>query len=151
MWEFEIPSPKGVGDADVWVLRTQAVVEPGRSFTPIDIPYKGTGGLRVPGKEVYSHEFTVRLLEGEDAKGFEAVQSWMKLIRDNIDGVGLSDPSLKTDAVVRLLTTQGEVAKQIKIVGMYPQAKPDVTLNYDDNAIEAYEITFAYDRWETYE
>ena len=151
MWEFEIPAPKGTGSADVWVIRAQSIEEPGRSFAAIDIPYKGTGGLRVPGKEVYDHEFTVRVIEGEDAATFQAIQSWMKLIRDNVDGTGLTDPELKTDAVVRLLTTGGDVAKQIKIVGMYPQAKPDVTLNYDENAIEAYEITFAYDRWETME
>lgn len=148
MWEFEIPAPKGTGSSDVWVLRAQSIMEPGRSFEPINIPYKGTGGLRVPGKEAYTHEITVRVIEGEDADTYKAIQSWMKLIRDNVSGVGEADPDLKTDAVVRLLTTKGEVSKQVKIVGMYPQAKPDVTLNYDENAVEAYDVTFAYDRWE---
>lgn len=148
MWEFEIPAPKGISASDVWTIRSQSIVEPGRSFAAIDIPYKGTGGLRVPGKEVYTHEIAVRVLESEDAATFKAIHSWMKMIRDNVSGVGEADPDLKTDAVVRLLTTKGVVAKMVKLVGMYPQAKPDVTLNYDENAVEGYDVTFAYDRWE---
>ena len=148
LWEFEIPSPKGVGDPEVWIIRAQAVEEPGRSFAPIDIPFKGTGGVRVPGKETYDHEITVRLLEGEDAKTYEAIQSWMKLIRDNVSGLGLSDPDLKTDAVLSLLDSLGNTVKRVKIVGMYPQAKADVALDYATNDPMRYEITFAFDRWE---
>ena len=148
MWEFEIPAPKGLGTADIWVIRTQAAQEPGRSFTPIAIPFKGTGGIVVPGKEVYDHTLTVRMLEGEDAKSYEAIQSWMKLIRDNVTGVGLSDPSLKTDAVVSLIDTKGVVTKRVKIVGMYPQDKGVVALDYDQNDVQKYEVVFAYDRWE---
>lgn len=148
MWEFEIPAPKGLGTADLWILRTQATQEPGRSFTPIPIPFKGTGGLIVPGKEVYSHTITVTILEGEDARGYEAIQSWMKLIRDNVTGVGLGDPDLKTDAVVSLIDTKGVVTKRIKVVGMYPQEKAPVELTYEANEVEKYVVTFAFDRWE---
>jgi len=148
MWEFEIPAPKGLGTPDIYVLRSQAVTEPGRNFEPIDINFKGTGGFRVPGRERYTHEFTVRMIEGEDARAYQAIQSWMKLIRDNVTGIGVADMDMKTDAVVTLLTTRGDVAKRIKIIGMYPQAKPDVTLDYDANDTEKYEITFAFDRWE---
>jgi len=148
LWEFEIPAPRGLGSSDLWVIRAQAVSEPGRSFTPINIPYKGTGGIVVPGKETYSHVMTVRLLEGEDAKSYEAIQSWMKLIRDNVAGTGVGDPDLKSDAVVTLLNSKGDAVKRIKIVGMYPQEKADVALDYGVNEIQRYEVTFAYDRWE---
>ncbi len=148
LWEFEIPAPKGLGSSDIWVLRTNAIEEPGRSFAPILIPYKGTGGIVVPGKETYSHTITVRLLEGEDARGYEAVQSWMRLIRDNVAGVGVSDPDLKTDAVVSLLDSKGNVTKRIKIVGMYPQEKEPLALDYDTNDVAKYGIIFAFDRWE---
>ena len=148
LWEFEIPAPRGLGSADIWVIRSQAVSEPGRSFTPIPVPYKGTGGIVVPGKETYSHTLLVRLLEGEDARSYEAIQSWMKLIRDNVSGVGLGDPDLKSDAVVTLLDSKGSAVKRIKIVGMYPQEKADSALDYNTNDIQKYDITFAYDRWE---
>ena len=148
MWEFEIPAPKGLGTSDIWILRTQATAEPGRSFTPIEIPFKGTGGLVVPGKEKYEHTIKVSMLEGEDAKSYEAIQSWMKLIRDNVTGVGLSDPSLKTDGVVSLIDTKGIVTKRVKIVGMWPQDKGAVNLSYESNEVQKYDITFAFDRWE---
>jgi len=149
LWEFEIPAPKGSGDTDVWILRTQMMQEPGRRFDPIDIPFKGTGGFRVPGKEVYTHEITVRVLEGEDAKAFEAIQSWMELIRSNISGLGSADPDLKSDAIVRLLDSKGETTKAIKLVGMYPQEKPTVDLDYSTNDSQKYDVTFSFDRWET--
>ena len=148
MWEFEIPAPRGLGTSDIWIIRTQAAAEPGRSFTPIPIPFKGTGGLVVPGKEVYDHTLTVRMLEGEDAKTYEAIQSWMKLIRDNVTGVGLGDPDQKTDAVISLIDTKGIVTKRVKLVGCYPQEKAAVALDYDTNDVHKYELTFAYDRWE---
>jgi hypothetical protein len=148
LWEFEIPSPRGIGDSDVWILRAQSMTEPGRSFAVIDIPFKGTGGIRVPGKETYSHEITVTLLESEDAKTYEAIQSWMKLIRDNVNGTGLADPDLKSDSVLTLLNNQGTPVKRIKLVGMYPQNKADVKLDYGTSEAMKYDLTFAYDRWE---
>jgi len=148
LWEFEIPAPKGSGSSDIWVIRAQSIMEPGRNFEPIDINYKGTGGLRVPGRERYSHEFTVRILEGEDSNTFQAIQSWMKLIRDNVTGVGVGDPDLKTNAVLTKLSTKGKPTRRIKLVGMYPQAKPDSALDYDTNDTQKYEVTFSYDRWE---
>ena len=102
----------------------------------------------MPGKETYSHKFTVRLLEGEDAKGYEAVQSWMRLIRDNVTGIGLGDPDLKSDAVVTLSDSKGAAVKRVKIVGMYPEEKADSALDYNTNDTQKYEITFVYDRWE---
>lgn len=148
LWEFEIPAPRGLGSSDLWIIRTQAIVEPGRRFDPIQIPYKGTGGFVVPGKETYSHVFTVRLLEGEDAQGYQAIQSWMKLIRDNVAGTGLGDPDLKSDAVVTLLDNKGNAVKRVKVVGMFPQDKADVALDYNTNDVQKYEVTFSFDRWE---
>jgi hypothetical protein len=148
LWEFEIPSPKGIGGADIWIIRAQAIEEPGRSFEPINIPFKGTGGIRIPGRETYDHEFKVSVLEGEDAKTYEAIQSWMKLIRDNTTGKGSPDPDLKTDAIVTLLNSAGVATKRIKVVGMYPQSKDDVALGYAINDAMKYDITFAFDRWE---
>jgi hypothetical protein len=148
LWEFEIPVPKGVGDPDVFLLRCQAVEEPGRRFAPIDIPFKGTGGVRYPGKEEYDHEVTVRLIEGTDAKTYEFIQSWMKLIRNNTNGTGLADTEIKADAVLRLLDQEGNTTKKVKLVGMFPQNKANVPLDYAVNDSMKYDITFAYDRWE---
>jgi hypothetical protein len=72
----------------------------------------------------------------------------MRLIRDNVAGVGVSDPDLKTDAVVSLLDSKGNVTKRIKIVGMYPQEKEPLALDYDTNDVAKYGIIFAFDRWE---
>jgi hypothetical protein len=148
LWEFEIPAPKGLGSSDIWIIRATSLEEPGRRFDPILIPFKGTGGMVVPGKEVYSHMLTVKIQEGEDAKTYEAIQSWMRLVRDNVAGTGLGDPDLKTDAVLTLLSTKGTVAKRIKLVGMYPQEKVALPLGYEINESAKYDVTFAYDRWE---
>lgn len=151
LYEFEIPAPKGTGVSDIWVIRAMSIQEPGRSFDPIDIPYKGTGGMRVPGKEKYSHEFTVRILESEDGASFNAIHSWMQLVRNNRTGVGSSDADIKTDAVVTKLSTKGEATRRFKFIGIYPQDKPLSALDSKTNEVQEYEVVFAYDRWEEME
>ena len=149
MFTFEIPAPIGLGDPNTWVLRVKAAEEPERSFDKIEIPFMGTAGLVLPGKEKYSHEMKVTVLEGEDAATYQFVQSWMAMIRDNISGVGLGDPDLMADGVLTEYDTKGNAVKRIKITGMYPQAKGAVPLAWENSKVVEYDITFAFQRIET--
>lgn len=148
MWEFEIPAPRGTGSSDVWLLRAQEVVDPGKSFEQISIAYKGTGGMTVPGREKYPQQFPAVFIEGEDKKVFDAIHSWMELIRGTTTGIGVTDLLLKTDALLRELSTTGDVTKTTKIVGLWPMDKQEVPLTYKRSGEKEYRIIFSYDRWE---
>ena len=149
MFEFEIPAPKGSGSADIYVIRTHAVEEPERSFDDILVNYKGTGGLNIPGRERYSHQFRVRLLESEDAQSFASIQSWMDLIRNSNSGTGVLDQALKSTAVLsRISTADGNVNMRLKINGIYPKMKPSYMHDSDINDIRRDEFVFAFDSFE---
>lgn len=148
LWDFEIPSPKGSGTTDVWFIRAQSTVIPGKSFDDIDINYKGTGGFRVPGRERYSHDFPVTVIEGTDKKGFDAIHSWMELVRASVSGEGEPDPDIKADAILTCFDQKGNPWLRIKMVGMYPKNIADIDLNYNASAAILFNVMFSYDRWE---
>jgi|HubBroStandDraft_2_1064218.scaffolds.fasta_scaffold143613_2 hypothetical protein len=147
-WDFQIPAPVGTGDTDVWLLRAQNVHIPGKSFEDIHIDYKATGGYNIPGREQYDHIFPVTLLEGEDALGFTAINSWMEQIRSAVGGTGSPDASLKTDAVLTMTDEQENPWLAIKLVGIYPKSVDNVDLNYNSSGVVKFSVTFSYDRWE---
>ena len=147
LWEFEIPAPKGTGSNDVWFIRAVSAIIPGKSFDDIDINYKGTGGFRVPGRERYSHDFPVTILEGEDKRGFVAINSWQNQIR-SIDGTGEPDSNLKTDGILILLDNKESSWNRIKLTGIYPKSVGDVELSYDNSTNIKFNVVFSYDRWE---
>lgn len=147
-WDFEIPAPKGVGSTDVWFIRAQSAHIPGKNFEDILINYKATGGFNVPGRERYDHSIEIIVLEGEDRRGFDAINSWMNLIRDPRTGEGSADNDLKTDAIVTLTKANGEIWMAIKLIGIYPKAVANVDLTYNTSKEISYSVTFSYDRWE---
>lgn len=148
LWEMLIINPVGGGDGDVLSIRCRSTSVPGKSFGNIDIPFKQTAGIRVHGKETYSHEITLEFIEGEDRKVFDAIHAWHQQTIHNRTGKGLSDDELKRDMVLNLVKTSGEDWMNLKLMGCYPQAVPDVPLNYETEGEFRYSVTFAYDRWE---
>lgn len=146
LWEVSFVNPIGGGDREVLTLRCQSSTIPGRSVGEIVVPFKQTGGIKYPGKLTYSHSWTCEFIEGEDGKVFDAIYAWAQQIVNDYDGVGEVD--IKSDIYLKLLSTKGEETREIKLVGCYPQDRPDVAVNYGNEDVLRYTVTFSYDYWE---
>lgn len=147
LWEFDIPSP-AAGSADVWYLRALSATIPGESFEAIEINYKGTEGFVVPGRKRVTHEFTVAVLESEDAETFNNIHDWFELIRNSRTGVGAPDPTVKSDIMVSLKKLDKTDAKKIKIKGAWVKSMDEQPLGSDASEVQIYNVTFAFDTWE---
>ncbi len=149
LWYVMFTNPIGGGDADALDTRCRSASIPGRSVGTIDIPYKGTAGIRVPGKLQMSHSWSVSFLENtEDQKTYNALYAWHEAIVGARTGIGGPDLAVKSDIYLRCIDQAGNVWLTIKLIGAFPSELGDVSLSYEDNSTIQFPVTWSYDRWE---
>jgi hypothetical protein len=147
LFELEIPSPKGLGSADLWNLRCLELEDPERAFETIHIDVKGSEGFDIPGRATVSHSFNVTVEESEDAQTFNAINSWMDLIRDAESGEGVSDLEIKSDALVIYYSTDGStITRKQKVIGIWPKKRPMVKLQSGSSNRVQFAVEFSFDR-----
>lgn len=147
-WEIVIPNLPGGGDEDSLELRGYSSVIPGRSVGEILVPFKGTAGMKVPGKLDLTHNWPVTFWESEsDKKTFDALHSWQELIINAETGIGTPDPTLKTDLYLRCLKATDTSWLKIKLVGCYVQSVDDAPLTWEAEDLISFSSTFSYDYW----
>jgi len=147
LFELVIPDPGG-GDSELWRMRGQSAVIPGRSFTKHHVDFKATGGVEYAGKERYGHRWETTLIESEDRETFNAFYTWMQEVLHNKTGIGAGDTVIKRDLYITLINTDGTVGDKIKIIGCFPEEVPDTPLDMGSDDILRYTCAFSYDRWE---
>jgi len=148
LWDVVLSSIVGGGNRDHLEIRAQSTAIPGRSVGEILVPFKGTAGIKFPGKLTMTHTWPAVFIEGNDQEVFDAIYGWMQSIQNARTGIGGPDSIIKADIYLRLLDQQDNVTKKFKLVGCYPQAVDDVPLAYDDEGNILYNVTFSYDFWE---
>lgn len=148
MWEVLIPTPVGGGQSETFSVRARSAEIPGSSFGTINIPYKQTAGIVVAGKLQYDHKWECVLIEGEDHAVYDALYEWQQQIVNNLTGIGVGDPLYKTDMYIILQDTTGETGMKIKLKGAYIEAIGKVGLDYENEGIVKYPVTFAFDSFE---
>lgn len=149
LWEVLISAPKGGGSQTDLFFRCQSASIPGRSFSTINVPYKGSAGVNFAGKEAYPQKETLTFVEGTDKKIITAIYGWFQYIRDNRTGTGNPDSAYKSDMYVNLLAQDGSTTSKFRIIGAFPSDMPDIALSYaEGTSMLNISVTFTYDRWE---
>jgi hypothetical protein len=149
LWDVVIPAPVGGGNPDTFSLRCQTTSIPGKNFDPIPtVNYKQTAGAKYHGRLRYDQTWDMTFIEGEDAAIFQSFHDWCQQQINDRDGVGIDDISLKSDIIMRMLTSGGEEWLAIKLVGCYVQSMADVAMSYDTNDVVKFTVTMSFDRWE---
>lgn len=151
LWDVLFANLVGGGSRDHLEIRAQSTAIPGRSFGEILVPFKGSAGIKFPGKLVLTHIWPAVFIEGDDREVWDAIYKWEQAIQDVRTGIGSPDALIKADIYLRLLGqsgTQATVTNKIKLVGCYPQAVDEVPVAYEDEGNIMYNVTFSYDYWE---
>jgi len=146
-WDVVLSSLPGGGNRDHLEVRAQSTAIPGRSFGEILVPFKGSPGIKFPGKLTMTHIWPAVFIEGIDQEVFDAIYGWKQYVQDARTGIGSPDSLIKSDIYLRLQNAADSVIKKFKLVGCYPQAIDDVPLAYDDEAVVMYNVSFSYDYW----
>lgn len=147
LWEVFIPSGVGASTYDL-LVRCRSTSIPGRAFGEINIPFKQSGGIVIPGKLSYSHNWSCVFLEGEDKKAFTSLYTWNQAIIHDRFNIGVGDIVTKSDLYLSLLTTKGASYLRLRLVGCYPNGMGEVALSQAEDGIIQYPVTFRYDYWE---
>jgi hypothetical protein len=149
LWEVMFTNPIGGGDAKALETRCQTASIPGRSFGSIIIPFKGTAGIKFPGKLNMDHTWSTTFVESTaDQKTFNAIYAWKQAVLDAKTGIGGPDIAIKSNIYLKCLDQAGNTWLTIKMTGCYPENMSDTPLSYAANEEIRFSVTWAYDRWE---
>jgi hypothetical protein len=148
LWEFIIPQvPAATGDAaEDLTFRARSAVLPGRAMTQAISHYQGVEIVH-PGKNKFSHSFPVKFEEGLNGRIAGILSAWFEANLSEINGSGLGEPSVKTDAFMRMLNHSREVVLQYHLYDFFVLNWPDLPAGYDSEALVNFEATFAYSYW----
>jgi len=123
---------------------------PGSSLGTIPMYYFGRE-LKMAGNRTFT-DWTVTIINDEDFAIRNSFEVWMGKINSHAGNVraSLANTPLgyTSDSTVTQYGKDGSILKQINIVGMFPIDISPIDLSWDQNdAIEEYQVTFAYQYW----
>lgn len=121
---------------------------PGINVGEILVNYQG-GQCKIAGDKTFN-DWQVTMILDEDFSGYNELEAWHLLIKDNDSGMGASNQSqYKVDAYVETLGQDGATTARYKMVGCWIKIMPDVDLNWDSSdTLTELALTLSYDYWE---
>jgi len=124
------------------------------------IPQSTLGTIIVPyfGRQIKMHgnrtfeDWSVTILNDEDFAIRNALETWSHQINShsgNLNNLGGSKSAYEgTAEVLQYGKDSASPIQTYKFVGIYPIAIAPIDLTWEAEAIEEYQVTFAYDWWE---
>lgn len=124
---------------------------PGSTLGQVEVPYMGRK-LKIAGDRTFE-EWTATIINDEDFLIRNAMEQWMNAINTHATNqreFGSASPLLyKTQAVVSQLSKTGVTLREYTFSGLWPTNVAPIELGWEQNdTIEEYQVTFAYDYWE---
>jgi T4-like virus tail tube protein gp19 len=125
---------------------------PGSTVGTVPVFYFGRE-LKFAGNRSFT-DWSVSIINDEDFTIRKSLESWMNAINShasNVRNAAAASPSGYTvDAAVTQYGKTGNTLKKYKFVGMWPVDITPIDLDWGSNdTIEEYQVTFAYQWWET--
>jgi len=150
--EMVFPSfslPGGASRKFNFVCKTAQI--PGSTVGIVPVRYFGRE-IKFAGNRTFA-DWTVNVLNDEDFVVRNALERWMNGInshRFNTRQASAANPaSYSADAVVRHYGKTGNVIKTYRFIGLFPNDLAPIDLDWGNNdSIEEYSVTFAYQWWE---
>lgn len=141
-----ISSPRGVPLMDGVQFLASATTIPESQLGNIAVPYFGRI-VNFAGDRSYN-PWTVTIMNDEDFKVRNALETWSDLINGKISNVREVDNYKDAIATVTQYGKTGDIIRQYEFVGIYPSVIEPIGLNWRDiNTFESFNVQFMYDYW----
>lgn len=129
-------------------MMCKAAQLPGRTITPIEIPYFGRM-YKVPGDTVFN-DWTVTIINDEDFMCRDYLENWMNQINTHVTNVSALPPRAEqTNLDVIQYGKDGTAIKSYKFIHAWPTEVAEIEVGWENqNQIEEYVVTFTYSWWE---
>ena len=124
---------------------------PGSSIGTVGVNYFGRE-MKFAGNRTFA-DWSLTIINDEDFVVRNSIESWMNSINSNVSNVrapAASRPAgYTTDATVTQYGKTGDVLKTYNFVGLFPVDLAPIELDWGSNdAMEEFQVTFAYQYWE---
>jgi hypothetical protein len=151
---FPTIAANGVAAGQKATFMVKGAQLPGSTVASVPVFYFGRE-LKFAGNRSFA-DWTPTIINDEDFLIRNSLESWMNAINShagNLRNSGAKSPAGYTvDATVTQYGKTGDALKTYKFVGMFPTDIAPIDLNWQDNdSIEEYAVTFAYQWWEAIE
>lgn len=119
---------------------------PGRTISPITIPYAGHE-IKIAGDAVFE-DLTVTITLDTDFSVKNEIEIWMENIRNSESSGGQEPNAYKKEGTVIQYNENDEEIASYKFFGLWPTVLDPVELGFDSkDTISEFSVTFSYDFW----
>lgn len=154
LFQIEMSLPAGVGAPNAagrvpFLARAGQI--PAATVDPVEVPYFGRK-IKYAGDRTFA-DWTVTVMNDEDFQLRAMFENWSNRINSLVGNISATGPQLiagyKATATVTQYGREGNPLRQYLFNGIFPTTVDAIALDWDNtNAIETFDITFAYDWWE---
>jgi hypothetical protein len=120
---------------------------PSSTLQQIEVKYFGRA-MKLAGNRDFA-PWAVTIINDEDFKIRNALETWsngINLFEQNVRGLPTSSPAeYKTNAEVRQFSQKGNIIRTYKFVGLWPAEVEAITVGWDNEQVQEFQVTFAYD------
>ena len=150
LFQVAITNPiNGIADLKTPFM-VQAAQIPEATMGVIEVPYFGRK-VKIAGDRTFA-EWTVTIINDEDFLVRNAMEQWMASINShegNITQLGTASPSdYKAQAQITQYSKTGTPLRTYNFNGLFPTTVGAIQTDWGNtDAIETFDVTFAYDWW----
>jgi hypothetical protein len=149
---FPVIASNGVASSQKLTFMARAAQLPGSTIGQVPVFYFGRE-VKFAGNRTFA-DWTLQIINDEDFTIRNSMESWMNSInshRGNLRNTSAKTPSSYTsDAKVTQYGKTGDTLKEYNFIGMFPTDVAPIDLDWSSNdSIEEYQVTFAYQWWES--
>lgn len=117
---------------------------PGADIGEVPFKYMGVEAKFAGDKTV--EPWSVTMVLDEDFAGFNELEAWHNMIRDNQTAVGANNHAqYKKQAIITMFSQSGEAIARWKMHGLWPKTIPSTDLNWDTEGLVELQVTFLFD------
>jgi hypothetical protein len=157
--EFNVPNGLGLNfkSVDKAQFVCRAAELPASQISSIDVGYFGRK-IKIAGDRTFT-DWTATIMNDEDFSVRSLFESWSNAINRhvsnvrniNANGERPGGTTYKSDFIIKQYGKNGTTIRSYKLVGAFPTNISAISLDWDNqNQIETFQTTFAYDYWLPY-
>ena len=137
------------GEIEQLAFLCKATSLPDMTIGEVSVPFRGRQ-IKIAGDRTIA-DWTITVFNDTDFLLRNAFERWQNGINNMSDNEGLTNPAdYQVDAFVDQLDRNGATIKSYTLRGAHPKIITSIALDYEtNNAIETFDVTFAYQYFET--
>ena len=129
-------------------ILVKAAAIPAANIAPLPINYAGRA-YKMTGFRTYDN-WTTTILNDEDFAIRIKIMNWMRRLSGDLDGTrsgAFGQTNTPGSAVVTQVGVKGDDVHSWKMLNLWPTELGEIPLDWSNDAVEEYPVTWAFDYW----